>query len=301
MKRWIAIVMAAGAVGYLVSGIYSVGPSQRGVQTFLGRPGKVPTTPGLHIHAPWPLGGVKLVDVSRVRSLNVKFEWPYEPGHKCYLLTGDENVVELEVQVHYVVDDPITYTYADQTPQDHLVMAVQAEAVGILAGMSVDEALTIGRPVIAAGLKSRLGPVLARRLGVKVTSVLITRLTPPVQVRSAFAAVASAKADQARRINDAYGDRNRRLPRARADALRKVSTAKAKARELLDKTRGTVTAFMETLGRYKAAPDLTMLSMLAERLPEALKKVKIIIVDPTKVGDIFIGDAPPGVKNSGKK
>ena len=301
MKRLVPVGLALALLAWIMSGIYSVGPSQRGVQTFLGRPGPRPLTPGLHIHAPWPFGDVTLVDVSMVRSLVIKFEWPYEPGHKCYLLTGDENVVELELQVHYVVDDPATYLYADEAPDRLLAMAARTAAVALLANMSVDDALTIGRPVIAAGLKARLAAKSAPRLGVKVTSVLITKLTPPVQVRSAFAAVASAKADQARRINDAYGDRNRRIPRARADALRKVTVAQAKARELTGRATGWISAFYNALRRYRAAPGVTRAALVAERIPDALKKVRLIVLDPSKISDVFLGGAPPQVFQTPKR
>ena len=280
-------------IAYSLSGLYSVGPSQRGVQTFMGRPSGMPRRPGLHIHAPWPIGGVRLVDVSMVRSTDVKFEWPGEKGHKCYLLTGDENVVELALQVHYVVSKPVTYVYADKQPDVLLAMAARAESVAILSGMGVDDALTIGRPVIAGRLKDWMNRTITRRLGVQVTSVLITRLTPPVQVRAAFAAVASAKADQARRINDAYGDRNRRLPRARANALNIQTTAQAKVKELLDRTHGWIDVFNQSLVRYKAAPLVTMTALLTSELPRAIGHVHLIVVDPSKVGTLFLGGLPP--------
>ena len=301
MKRLAFIAGGIGIVAWLFSGMYSVGPSQRGIQTFMGRPASQPTTPGLHIHAPWPFGGVTLVDVSRVRSLTIKFEWPNEPGHKCYLLTGDENVVELEFQVHYVVDAPVTYLYVDKAPQVVLAMAARSDAVALLARMGVDDALTIGRPVLAARIKQRLADNFAARLGVKITSVLITKLTPPVQVRSAFAAVASAKADQARRINDAYGDRNRRVPRARADALRKVTVAQAKAREMTGRVAGWISAFHDLLRRYQAAPKVTKAALVMEKLPEILKKTGLTVLDPSKISDVFLGGNPPQVYQSPKQ
>ncbi len=293
MKRVVIPMVVLALIAYALSGMYSVGPSQRGVQTFMGRPAGMPRTPGLHIHAPWPIGGVRLVDVSMVRSTNVKFEWPGERGHRCYLLTGDENVVELALQVHYVVSDPVVFVYADKRPDVLLGMAARADSVAILSGMGVDDALTIGRPVIAARLKDWMNRTIARHLGVQVTSVLITKLTPPVQVRAAFAAVASAKADQARRINDAYGDRNRRLPRARANALNIQTTAQAKVRELLDRTQGWIDAFNRSLLRYKAAPMVTMTALLTSELPRAIGRVHLILVDPAKVGTLFLGGLPP--------
>jgi len=280
-------------VVYALSGIYSVGPSQRGVQTFLGRPAPMPKTPGLHIHAPWPVGAARLIDVSRVRSSRIKFEWPNDPGHKCYLLTGDENVIELEIQVHYVVKDPVAFVYSGIKPVTLLAMAARARSVSILARMTVDDALTIGRPVIASKLKTRLNKEISDQLGVQVTSVLITRLTPPVQVRAAFAAVASAKADQARKISDAYGDRNRQIPRARANSGRILSTARAKAGELLEGTRGWMAAFQKTLLRYHAAPMVTKTTMLNDALPRILGRSHLVIVDPTKVNTVFMGGLPP--------
>lgn len=305
MKQfWIPISILV-LLGYSLSGIYSVGLSQRGVQTFLGRPATMPKTPGLHIHAPWPIGSVTLVDVSKVRSDQIRFEWPNEKGHRCYLLTGDENIIELELQVHYVVSNSIVFIYINKDPSRLLAMAARASAVSILSQMTVDGALTIGRPIIAAKLKNRLNHAISGLLGIRITSVLITKLTPPVQVRSAFAAVASAKADQARRINDAFGDRNRQIPRARANSGRILSTAQAKAKELLESTKGWLSTYQKSLLRYRAAPLVTKSTLLNDELPRILGRTHLVLVDPSKVSTVFMGGLPPpynqGVLNAPKK
>lgn len=276
---------------YLGSGFYSVGPSQRGVETFLGRVLMPPRPPGLHYHAPWPFGRVTKIDVSRVRTEDVRCSWGFGRMVQgaSYLLTGDENVVQCSFQIHYIVYDPVRFLYFYEKPGDLIKRYVCANAVDILANMKIDDALTVGRPMITSRIKHMVNKGIRELLGIDVTSVLLSRIEPPLPVKSAFAAVSSAKADAQRMVEDAMGQSNRDIPKARSQATRTITIANAKARELLDTAKGDLDAYYAALKKFNQSPDQTRLDLYIDTLKSLMNGLDITVVDPSKVKDLYIG------------
>ena len=288
MKRLVVGILGGLVMGYALSGLYTVGPSQRGVETILGRVVLPPAGPGLHYHLPYPLGGVHVVDVSKVRVLKLNFVWPHLRHRRALLLTGDENAVNVSLQLHWVVSDPVRFLFAASMPSSLIARHAEATTIDVLSRLKVDDALTVARPLIANRVRLSVNRF-ASMVGIKVTAVLVESIDPPLQVRSAFAAVASARADAQRRIDEARGDRNRRLPKARSDAQRKVLIARAKARELLDHVRGLIAQYDRAYKEYTESPDQTMDSLYYGTLRQVVKGLQIRVLSKDRVKQVNLG------------
>lgn len=124
-------------VGWLLSGIYIVDEGERGAVRRFGE--HVATTePGPHWRWPYPIGEVTHVNVSRRRSVDIGSPDSIQSASRAtedesVMLTADENLVSVNMEVQYRVADAEDYLYnfqdPDQTLKDISVSALR-EVVG---------------------------------------------------------------------------------------------------------------------------------------------------------------------------
>jgi modulator of FtsH protease HflK len=190
---------------------------------------------GLGLHLPWPIESHEVLDVTEVRRV--------ETGSRR-LLTGDTNLVDLDLVVQYTVRDPVQFVTGLDAPQEVVASTARSVATEVVASMDVDTLLTTGR----ASLQLQVADEVQKRLdgldsGVLITGVEVRELAPPPAVVDAFNDVSSARGDRATLALAAESYASTVLPEARGQAALRVEQARAFSSQRVSTARGDVARF----------------------------------------------------------
>lgn len=257
MRRWLLILVGLVLVGYLLTGVTEVRPGERAVIRRFGRVLDEKPGPGLWVGLPWGMDRVDRISVETVRRVTVGYQPDTEengppPGQ---LLTGDQNLVNVQVVIDYTVREAEVADFVVQQERvDGLVSrvteSVLAEWVG---GREVDDVLLHGKgnlpDHLPGAVQARVEPY---HLGIEVGHAQVGYLFPPDEVKSAFDDVARAQAGIRTRINQAEQDAERRLREARSEQYRLEQLASAYAVEQRLQAKADAERFERRLEKYQA-------------------------------------------------
>jgi len=289
---WLAIVVIV--VIYLLSGIYTVGPSEVGLVKQFGR--YVSTAgPGMHYHLPSPIQSVVIVNMLGVRKEEIGFRTVSPAPNPRYqtveiealMLTGDGNIAHVEMIVQYRVKD--AQKFAFNLIDSRAIVKQGAEAVlrEQVATKTLDETLTKERDVIATDTMTSLQNLLdTYGAGIVVSNVQLQDVKPPAEVVSAFDDVNSARQDKDKLINEADKYSLDILPRARGQAQEIGNQAEAYKQERIKRAEGDTSRFLEVLKKYELGPDVTRTRMYIETMEAILPGMDKIIL-PQDEGGVF--------------
>lgn len=296
---WAALGLALAV--YLLTGIYVVAPEEAAVVRRFGAVVAPRVEPGLHYRLPWPIDRVDIVNVNDVRREVVGILEPEEghehpePPSKLQVLSGDTNVIDIELIVQYQVREPASYLINVQTAPYLLVRDVARQAVtDLLSREPVDEILTSGRQSLQETIRSDM----QRRLdaygsGLLVVGINLQKAFPPDEVADAFTDVNSAREDKARAINEATGYANSLIPEARGQAEQILADAQAYRSEVLGASSGAAQAFNAMLAEYEEnaqiyGEDVTRYRLYLETLEKVLPRVQVYVVDSENGGTVSL-------------
>jgi membrane protease subunit HflK len=248
----------AAAALYLATGVTQVQPGERAVVRRFGAVVAV-AGPGLHLGWPWPIDRVDRVPVGLVRQVSVGFIAEDDPSAavpRGQVLTGDQNLVDVQVAVDYTVagGDEAVIDFALSADRADAAVARLAEAAVAewAAGRGVDEVILGGKAALPGWLVPRLRERLAGyRLGVEVRGASVTHLLPPGEVRPAFDRVAQAQAAARTAETDARRRAERTLNDAAIDRDRQAKAASAGADERRRLAQADAAAFLARLAQYR--------------------------------------------------
>ncbi|ARU55909.1 membrane protease subunit HflK [Oleiphilus messinensis] len=248
--------------------VYTVNERERAVVL---RFGKYSDTigPGLQFKIPF-IDKVQMVDVTRVRSANSQ-------GH---MLTEDENIVEVVLQVQYVVSDPRAFVLDIRDAERTLDYAIDSALRHEVGSSELNQVLTEGRSALAIRVQERLQQFLVNyKSGLSVSKVNIEDTYAPKEVQAAFRDVQSAIEDEQREINQAEQYKNKIVPEARGGAQRILEEASAYKEEVIAKAEGETTRFLKLLAVYEDAPEVTRERMYIDTLQKVMSKASKVVVD----------------------
>ncbi len=254
---------------WLLSGIYIVGPAERGVVLRFGK--YVGTTmPGPHWHWPYPIERVEKVDVDRIR----------QAEHKALMLTRDENIVDVDVGVQYRVQDPKAYLFHVRNPELTVVQAVESAIREVVGKSEMDFVLTEGRTEVAARTQRLAQAILDRYgTGVQLTKVNLKDAQPPEEVQAAFADAIKAREDEQRYKNEAEAYANEIIPKARGRAARQIEDANAYKAEVVARAKGETARFLALLREYQRAPRVTRERLYIDAMEHVFGNATKVVVD----------------------
>jgi membrane protease subunit HflK len=286
------IVALAVAVLWLASGIYIVEPDETGVVQRFGAYA-YSTGPGPHYHLPYPIETVQTPKVSQVRRIEVGFRTVgsregqgqqfRDVPEESLMLTGDENIVDVQFIVQYQINDPINYLFRLDRPDETLKNAAEAAMREVIGNDKIDSALTDGKVEIQIASMALLQRMMDKyESGIDVVAVQLQDVHPPRDVIDAFKDVASAREDRVRLVNEAEAYRNDILPKARGQAAAMENQALAYKDQSVRKARGEASRFSALAAEYAKAPDVTRERLYLENMETILKNPaldKIILSD----------------------
>ena len=303
---WIILVILL--VIWLASGIYIVAPDEAGVVKRFGK--YIYTTkPGPHFHIPYPVETVLKPKVTEVKRIEIGFR-TIDAGpparyrsvpKESLMLTGDENIVDMDLIVQYKVKDPVDYLFNVYNIPKTVKDATEAAIREIVGKNNIDEILTTGKYQVQQDTKKLLQKILDKyKSGIMVVAVQLQDVHPPEQVMQAFKDVASAKEDKIKYINEAQGYRNDIIPKAKGQAEKILNEAQAYLKSKVAEAEGDASRFLQVYEQYKSAKDITRKRLYIETMEKVLPKAKKIVIDP-KVGGKVLPLLPlDQVTNSGQ-
>jgi modulator of FtsH protease HflK len=270
---------------YFSSGFYVVAADERAVVRRFGVVAG-PIGPGMHFRLPWPVDRVDLVKTTSVMKVGVGFTLPAgasETPSGMELLTGDTNILNAALILHYVIRDPADFLLnVEDTPAfiEGLAEGVLTETV---VSMPIDEVLTKGRAAIQERVKSKTQELLDQRhSGVQIVSTSIMSMTLDRSVAQAFQDVANAMADREKMINEAGAYRSNLIPKARGEATTRTSEAQAYKQHRLAEAVGETSRFLTLKKEYEKEPDITRTRLYLEAMERILPRVQLYIIDSDK-------------------
>jgi membrane protease subunit HflK len=271
---------------YLVSGVYFVAPEQQAVVTRFGRVVAKGVTPGIHYHLPWPVESVTKLKVLETKRLTIGVEMPDQAlgraaaENPIQYLTGDQNIITVQMAVQYAIKDPAAYLYRSRDSAGMIARAVESAFAQTIAAEAVDHILTTGKIAVQNDTLRRSREILdAYRSGVFVSSINIENVIPPAEVADAFREVAGARADRDRIVNEAHGYSSDAIARAEGAAGKLVSDAESYRQQRVNEAEGDAARFTKLHAEYSKARDVTERRLYLEAMEEILPRVKKVVID----------------------
>lgn len=263
---YVAIVLAA--IVWAVSGFYRVEQAQQVVVLRFGEFHEIKTA-GLRWNPPI-VDTVFKVDVNKVFSLPMR----------ATMLTEDQNIVDVDLNVQYRINDPKRYFLEVNSPEQALSHSIESALRHVVGGSVMDKVITEGREAIAIDVESRLQEYLERyQSGLLVTKVNIEDAHPPKEVKAAFDDVIKAKEDEERLQNEAQAYANGIIPEARGKAKRMLQEAGAYKAEVVERAKGEAKRFEQLLTEYKKAPEVTRQRLYLETMESVYGNTTKVVVD----------------------
>ncbi|MDA8937067.1 FtsH protease activity modulator HflK [Candidatus Pelagibacter sp.] len=275
---------------WLASGLYRVGPDEQGVVLRFGKFVKT-TQPGLHYHIPVPVETVETPKVTKVNRIDIGFRSERDSGfsqgggvadvpQESLMLTGDENIVNIDFSVFWVIKDAGKFLFEIQDPEGTVKAAAETAMREVIAKSKIQPVLTEGRAQIEIETQEIIQSILDEyNSGIQITQVQTQKADPPDQVIDAFRDVQAARADMERSKNEAEAYANDVIPRARGEAAKIMQAAEAYKQKVVAAAEGEASRFISIYNEYAKAKEVTQERMYLETMEKVLADIDKVIIE----------------------
>ena len=275
---------------WLASGLYRVLPDEQGVVLRFGKFVKT-TQPGLNYHIPLPVETVQTPKVTKVNRMDIGFRSERDSGfttgggvadvpQESLMLTGDENIVNIDFSVFWVIKDAGKFLFEIQDPEGTVKAAAETAMREVIAKSRIQPILTEGRAKIEIETQEIIQSILDEyNSGIQITQVQTQKADPPDQVIDAFRDVQAARADMERSKNEAEAYANDVIPRARGEAAKIMQAAEAYKQKVVAAAEGEASRFVSIYNEYAKAREVTKERMYLETMEKVLADIEKVIID----------------------
>ena len=266
-------------------GVYKVNPDENAAVLYFGKFYKV-ATPGLNYAIPYPFGKVIKKSVTTVNTEEFGFTSNSRRNEKrnfdaeSLMLTGDENIVDIEFQVQWQISDINDFVFNIVEPNQTIRQSSESAMREIIARTPIADALSDGKKRIEDETKVLLQQTLdSYKSGVRITLVQLRRVDPPAQVIDAFRDVQTAKADKEKEINQAQSYANDIIPRARGTASQMTEQSQAFAQEVVTNAQGEAGRFNSVYNQYEKSKQVTKKRIYLETMEKIYRDADKVLID----------------------
>ena len=286
----IILVVSILIVIWGLSGLYRVLPDEQGVVLRFGKFTST-TQPGLNYHIPYPVETVLTPKVTKVNRMDIGFRSERDSGfgsstgvadvsEESLMLTGDENIVNIDFSVFWVIKDAGKFLFKIQDPSTVVKAASETAMREVIAKSNIQSILTEGRSKIEIETQEIIQSILDEyESGIQITQVQTQKADPPDQVIDAFRDVQAARADMERSKNEAEAYRNDVIPRARGEAAKILQAAEAYKKKVVAQAEGEASRFIAIYNEYAQAKVVTQERMYLETMEKVLADIDKVIID----------------------
>ncbi len=298
--RGAAILALLTVLAWLLSGFYTVGPNEIGLNLIFGKyQGK--TQAGLNYNLPNPIGSVIKLAVTDRNAIEIGFRDEGSAGRRrsapqtpdapeeSLMLTGDENIADVKFRVIWQIDPVHPEDFAFNIFEPAITVKAVAESAmrEIVGQTQIQKILTADRKLIEPASQQLMQKILdGYHSGVQVVQVLLLSVDPPAQVITAFRDVTAAQQDLQRLGNEADAYANRVVPEARGAAARILQEAEAYREQTVAEAQGQASRFNQIYEQYKRAPALTRERLYLETMERVLGGADKVILDEQQGGGV---------------
>lgn len=252
---------------WISTGFYTIKEAERGVITRFGKFNHL-VRPGLN----W-----KPTFIDQVQAVNV--ETVKELAASGVMLTSDENVVSVEMNVQYRITNPERYLFSVINADDSLRQATDSALRGVIGRSTMDRILTEGRTLVRSDTQRELEDTIKPYdMGITLLDVNFQAARPPEEVKAAFDDAIAARENREQYVREAEAYANEVQPKANGQAQRILEEAKAYKTRIVLEAQGEVARFIKLLPEYKLSPDLTKKRLYIETMENILSKNKKILI-----------------------
>ena len=292
----IVIVLIIVAI-WLFTGFYRVATDEEGVVLTFGSWNGETKVSGLHYHLPGPIQSVLTPKVTQIRRLEVGFRSGVEqsgrPGgslrdvdEESLMLTGDENIVDIDFVVQWRIRNAGEYLFNIQNPEITVKAAAESAMREVVGQTPIQRVLAEGRIQVEQNSQVLMQQILDDYgAGIAITEVKLQKVDPPGAVIDSFRDVQRARADLERQRNEAEAYANDIIPRARGEAEQMRQEAEGYKEQVVRTAEGEAARFLSIYNVYRQAPDVTKLRIYLETMEGVYSDMPKIIIDTSVGGD----------------
>ncbi|WP_430463751.1 FtsH protease activity modulator HflK [Tabrizicola sp.] len=269
---------------------YTVKPEEQSVELFLGEFSAI-GNPGLNF-APWPVVTAEIVQVTGERTTEVGSgaAGAMDTG---LMLTRDQNIVDMEFQVVWNIEDASKYLFNLADPNDTIRAVSESAMRDIIARSELAPVLNRDRGRIASDLLAAVqGTLDSYDAGINVVRVNLAKADPPREVIDAFREVQAAQQERDRLEKEADAYANRVTAGARGQAAQLLEEAEAYRAQVVNNAQGEASRFLAVYSEYVKAPEVTRKRMYLETMERVLGGMNKVILDGVSGGEAGQGVVP---------
>lgn len=286
---------------WAASGIYTVGPDQQAAVRMFGKFDSIQTN-GLHWWWPGPIGQKDIVVVTATRQLELGFRSEGEEitkpvPYESLMITGDENIVDIQAVIQYKIADLRKYLFYVDDPgeQDRNIDSGSPDGITLRDIFETSLRQVVGKRNIDDVLTTQKGEVqdevlmLMKKLtedyntGLELIAVRLQNVNPPAQVQDAFDDVTRAREERDRIINLADAYRASEIPRAKGKAATITEAASAFKQGRIARAEGEAQGFIKLLEAYEKSPEVTRQRLYLEMVERVFPNFNKYIINDSKI------------------
>jgi len=266
---------------WLASGFYIVPEGQRGVVLRFGK--FVETTmPGPRWHLPYPIESAEVVNLLGVRTVEVGYRNNVKSKvlRESLMLTDDENIVDVQFAVQYVLKSPNDYLFNSREPDEAVLQAAETALREVVGKSSMDFVLYEGRAEVATSAHKLMQAILDRYgTGISISKVTMQNAQPPQEVQAAFDDAVRASQDRERQKNEGQAYANDVIPKARGMAARLNEEAEGYRQRVIEQAEGDASRFRQIVVEYSRAPQVTRDRLYIEAMQQIMSNTSKVLID----------------------
>lgn len=273
---------------WMFSGFYRVQTDEQGVVLRFGKYSRT-TAPGLNYHLPTPIETAITPKVTREQQVDIGFRSASDFGRptanrdvleEALMLTGDENIVDINFAVVWRIKDAREFLFNIQQPASTVKAVAESTMREIVGRSKIDDVLTEGRAQVEIDATKLMQETLdSYGAGIDVVRVKLQKADPPAAVIDAFRDVQRARADQERQRNEAQAYANDIIPRARGEAEQNRLEAEGYRERVVAEAEGEAARYLSVLTEYEQARDVTKRRIYLEVMESIYENADKVILD----------------------
>ena len=287
--RTIILVLMAIVSLWLGSGIYKVEEGKQAVVIRFGKYHRV-GMPGLNYHIPAPIEKIIIEKVDESRRIEIGYRSTgrarlggavsaRDVKGESIMLTGDENIIELNVDTTWHINDLSKYIFNLVDPKETTKAAAESAIREVIGNTTITSVLSNQKQIIADKIETLIQQMLDQyESGVAIEQVKLLRAEPPQEVIAAYRDVQTAKADKEKVINEAEAYQNDILPRARGESEKIIQEAQGYKVEVVARANGNAARFDSIYKQYTLSKDVTRTRLQIEAIESILQHSDKVIM-----------------------
>lgn len=278
-KGGLLLALILGVIAYGVWGFTTIVDGEQGILQQFGEYKKTVEPGPTFVFKPFQR--LTKVNVQNVNKIDNK----RENQNSREMLTQDENIVIIEYEVQYSINNAKDFMFNVNRPVQTLEKASKSVIRAIIGQNDLEYITSSGRSAIAVQAKQDIQELMdSYKAGIRIRNLNMPEAQFPKEVKVAVDDVARAREDKERYINEAEAYRNQIVPEARGQAVKMLEEAKGYRVQVVKQAEGESERFSQLLNEYEKAPQVTRERLYLDSVERVLSNSGKVVID-TKGGN----------------